>query len=70
MKTTATIESVITVLQTAGKVRVTGFGTFTLTSLPERMGRNPATGEPVHIGASVTVKFKPSASLKDLVNGR
>jgi DNA-binding protein HU-beta len=32
--------------------------------LPERMGRNPATGESVKIAASKKVSFKISADLK------
>ena len=42
------------------KVTVPSFGTFQLSELKERTGRNPATGEPMTIRASKTVRFKPS----------
>jgi DNA-binding protein HU-beta len=32
-----------------------------------RMGRNPATGEPVKIKASKKVAFRPSATMKQAV---
>lgn len=49
------------------KVNVPGFGTFQLSELKERTGRNPATGDPITIRASKTVRFKPSKNLKDLL---
>ena len=42
-----------------------GFGTFSKKQRAARMGRNPMTGEPLHIKASTTVGFKPSQVLKD-----
>lgn len=50
-------------------VRIAGFGTYTITDRPERMGRNPKTGEPALIAASKAPKFKASAALKDALNG-
>lgn len=50
-------------------VRIAGFGTYTITDRPERMGRNPKTGEPALIVASKAPKFKASAALKDALNG-
>jgi DNA-binding protein HU-beta len=44
-----------------------GFGTFTVTDRKEREGRNPQTGEPIKIGATKVVKFKPGKSLKDTI---
>ena len=46
-------------------VTIIGFGTFSKKNRAARMGRNPATGEPLHIKASTTVGFKPSKMLKD-----
>lgn len=46
-------------------VTIIGFGTFSKKNRAARMGRNPATGEPLHIKASTTVGFKPSKVLKD-----
>jgi len=44
------------------------FGTFTVKHRKAREGRNPRTGKPIQIPASYTVSFKPSPTLKDLVN--
>ena len=54
-----------------GSVKVAGFGTFTLVTRAERMGVNPSKqGEKIHIPACKAVKFKPSKTLKDLVNNK
>ena len=47
------------------KVSVPNFGTFMLSERPERQGRNPATGEPITIRASKSVRFKVSKNLKE-----
>ncbi len=49
------------------KVQIQGFGTFHAKMRKERMGRNPQTGEPLHIPARKTVTFKPGAALKGRV---
>jgi DNA-binding protein HU-beta len=46
-------------------VTIVGFGAFTKRTRAARTGRNPVTGEPMHINASTTVGFKASQSLKD-----
>lgn len=50
------------------KIQLTGFGTFEVVERAAREGRNPKTGEPMHIEASKSPKFKPGKSLKDSVN--
>ena len=47
------------------KVTVPNFGTFQISERPARVGRNPATGEPINIAASKSVRFKVSKNLKD-----
>ncbi|MFV2073957.1 MAG: HU family DNA-binding protein [Thermoanaerobaculales bacterium] len=47
------------------KVTVPNFGTFQVSERPARMGRNPATGEPITISASRSVRFKISKNFKD-----
>ena len=49
-----------------GAVQLVGFGTFSVTERKAREGVNPQTGAPIHIAASKTIKFKPSAQLKSL----
>lgn len=69
----AALNAMITVVQKSLKkkqdVRVTGFGTFTVTRSKARKGRNPATGESIKIKASNTPRFKAGKTLKDFVNG-
>jgi Bacterial nucleoid DNA-binding protein len=60
---------IITEQMVAGQeVRVTGFGTFTSIATKEREGRNPRTGEKMHIPASNQPKFKAFKALKDALN--
>ncbi|MEJ2188488.1 MAG: HU family DNA-binding protein [Acidobacteriota bacterium] len=47
------------------KVTVPNFGTFQASKRPARVGRNPATGEPINIAASKSVRFKVSKNLKE-----
>lgn len=69
----AAINAMIAVIQKSLKkkqdVRVTGFGTFSLTRTKARKGRNPATGEAIKIKASNSPRFKAGKTLKDFVNG-
>lgn len=55
-------------LATGGKVQLVGFGTFYVADRAAREGRNPATGEPLHIPASKSAKFKAGKALKTVVN--
>ncbi|MCD7882785.1 MAG: HU family DNA-binding protein [Lachnospiraceae bacterium] len=55
-------------LKSGEKVQMVGFGTFEVSTRPEREGRNPQTGETMTIAASKTPKFKAGKALKDAVN--
>ena len=62
-----------TVMDTVAKgedVALVGFGTFKAAHRAAREGRNPATGESIHIEASVQPKFAPGALFKNKVNGK
>ncbi|MCD6309225.1 MAG: HU family DNA-binding protein [Candidatus Eremiobacteraeota bacterium] len=50
------------------KVMLVPFGTFEVKSRKPRMGRNPRTGEPVHIGPRKAATFRPGKGLKNLLN--
>lgn len=61
-------EGIIAVELDAGrKVNITGFGSFSTKSRSARMGRNPATGQTIHIPAKKYAHFAPSKGLKDRV---
>lgn len=44
------------------------FGTFSPKHLAEREGKNPQTGEMMHIKGKDTVRFKPSRKFVDTLN--
>jgi DNA-binding protein HU-beta len=50
------------------RVSLPGFGTFDRRERPPRAGRNPATGEPIQIGASVAPVFRAGAGLRQRVS--
>jgi len=61
----------ITASLTGGdEVRLVGFGTFSISHRAASTGRNPRTGEPMQIPASIQPKFKAGKGLKDAVNHR
>jgi DNA-binding protein HU-beta len=61
----ATIEGA---LKHGSDVVFSGFGKFSVSDRGAREGRNPATGEKIHIAASRVPKFTAGASLKKAVN--
>ncbi|MDR3077625.1 MAG: HU family DNA-binding protein [Planctomycetota bacterium] len=52
------------------KVNVKDFGIFVKAQRKARVGRNPATGEPIKIKASVKPRFSASKALKEAVGGK
>ena len=51
-------------LKDSDKVVISGFGVFTVNNTPERMGRNPRTGEPVKIEPRRNVKFRSNMDIE------
>ena len=52
-------------LNNGEKVVVSGFGVFSVLNSPERIGRNPRTGESVKIAARRSVKFRSNMEIKE-----
>jgi DNA-binding protein HU-beta len=52
-----------------GAVTLPGVGKIMCRARPERMVRNPATGEQIHKDADKVVKMTIAKALKDSVNG-
>lgn len=46
---------------------IQGVGKLVLQNRAARMGRNPATGEPIHIPAKTAVKFRVAKVAKDSI---
>ena len=61
-------DSITHSLRTGNEVRLVGFGTFSVANRRASEGRNPRTGERIHIPASKQPKFKAGKQLKDAVN--
>ena len=49
------------------RVKIVGLGILQVRNRVARMGRNPATGEPIQIKASKKVAFRASKELKEAV---
>ena len=54
-------------LKKGERVRIVGLGILQVRKRAARMGRNPATGEPIQIKASKKVAFRASKELKEAV---
>ena len=50
-------------------IRLVGFGSLTVKSVPERQGVNPRTGKPMTIKATKRIRFSAGKTLKEAVNG-
>ena len=62
------LDSIIESLKAGTKVELRGFGSFRLRSRSERKGRNPKTGDQVHVPAKEVPYFKAGKELKELIN--
>lgn len=63
-------EVIISTLQSAEKVTLTGFGTFEARKMKARAGVNPQTGAKIQIAATTVPKFKAGKSFKDAIKGK
>jgi DNA-binding protein HU-beta len=64
----AVFDSITAYLRKGDRVQLPGFGSFSVSHRAARLGRNPATGQTITIGASNNVKFRAGKELKDAVN--
>ena len=54
-------------LKKGDRIRLNGLGILVVRKRAARMGRNPATGEPIQIKASKKVAFRAAKELKEAV---
>jgi len=64
----AVLGGITSALTKGEQVVLVGFGTFTVKQRAARTGRNPQTGQTIHIAASKVPGFKAGKALKDAVN--
>ena len=62
------LDTITQALSQGQEVRLTGFGTFSVTARKATTGRNPQTGATIQIPASKRPTFKAGKALKDSVN--
>ena len=52
-------------VQSDGRIELVGFGSFRVSHLRARPGRNPKTGESIQVKPSKTVRFRAGLGLKE-----
>ena len=62
------LEGLTAALASGRRVELRGFGSFSLHERPERCGRNPMTGEAVHLPVNYVPHFKPGKILRRRVD--
>ena len=62
------LEQMASALAVGERIEVRGFGSFSLHYRPPRVGRNPKSGEAVHVPDKYVPHFKPGKELRDRVN--
>ena len=64
------LEDISRTLEKGEQVKLSSFGTFSVNSKRERIGRNPKTGIEARITPRRVLSFRASNMLKKKVNGR
>ncbi len=61
-------DEISSALERGDRVELRGFGTFSVKHREARIGRNPRTGDTVHVAPKTVPFFKTGKQLRDLVN--
>jgi DNA-binding protein HU-beta len=61
------VDLVVKHLKKGDRIRIGGLGILVVRKRAARMGRNPATGEPIKIKASKKVAFRAAKELKESI---
>ncbi|WP_027015899.1 integration host factor subunit beta [Comamonas composti] len=62
------LDAVSDALVRGNRIEIRGFGSFSVNHRPARMGRNPRSGEAVHIPPKRVPHFKPGKALREAVD--
>jgi len=65
---TAIFEEITGALANGDRVELRGFGAFSVKRRGARIGRNPRTGEAVHVSAKYIPYFKTGKQLRERIN--
>ena len=61
-------QSIVRALRGGDKIEIRGFGSFSLSFRPARVGRNPKSGEKVQVPAKYVPPFKAGKELRERVD--
>jgi len=61
-------DGMVEALQRADRVEIRGFGNFTVRQYKEYVGRNPKTGDQVHVPQKLMPFFKVGKELRERIN--
>jgi integration host factor subunit beta len=61
------LDALQTALADGGRIEIRGFGSFSVSRVPARWGRNPKTGETVLVPTKYRPHFKPGKALRERV---
>jgi DNA-binding protein HU-beta len=61
------VSQIVRHLKKGDRIRIGGLGILQVRKRAARMGRNPATGEPIQIKASKKVAFRAAKELKEAI---
>ena len=64
----AVLDEITETLATGNRVELRGFGAFSVKNRPPREGRNPRTGETVHVEEKWVPFFKTGKELRERLN--
>ena len=62
------IDGLSAALARGDRVEIRGFGSFSLNYRPARVGRNPKTGETVHVPAKFAPHFKAGKEMRECID--
>lgn len=62
------LNSMTSALSKGSRIEVRGFGTFAVSLRPQRIGRNPKTGESVNVPEKKVLHFKCGKDLRNKLN--
>ena len=62
------LEQMSNTLTGGERIEIRGFGSFSLHHRGARSGRNPKTGERVHLASKYVPHFKPGKELRERIN--
>lgn len=65
----AILDEITEAMMRGDRVELRGFGAFSVKSRPSRVGRNPRTGEQVHVDEKHVPFFKTGKEMRERLNG-